>query len=112
MAKADRRSSVRVPVKYEINFINEDDYLISYSKDISADGMFISTNNAPAVGERTTLTFTIGELEQITIDAKVIWVNDSESSEDPGMGVQFIRPPKSLKETILSVVKRVAVLES
>ena len=112
MAKADRRSSVRVPVKYEINFINEDDYLISYSKDISADGMFIRTNNAPPVGERTTLTFTIGDLEQITIDAKVIWVNDAESSEDPGMGVQFVRPPKNLKETILSIVKRVAVLES
>jgi uncharacterized protein (TIGR02266 family) len=112
MAKADRRSSIRVPVKYEINFINEDDYLISYSKDISADGMFIRTSNAPPVGERTTLTFTIGDLEQITIDAKVVWVNDAESSGDPGMGVQFIRPPKNLKETILSIVKRVAVLES
>jgi uncharacterized protein (TIGR02266 family) len=111
MAKADRRSSLRVPIKYEINFINDDDYLISFSKDISADGMFIRTDNALPVGERTTLTFSIGEIEQISVDAKVVWVNELESTQDPGMGVQFVNPPKKLKETILSIVKRVAVLE-
>ena len=28
-----------------------------------------------------------------------------------GMGVKFVKPPKKLKETILTMVKRVAVLE-
>ncbi|MFZ0240205.1 MAG: PilZ domain-containing protein [Desulfobacterales bacterium] len=111
MGEADRRSSVRVPGKYEINFINEGDYLISYSKDISVDGMFIQTESAPAVGELTKLTFSIGNVEKVSVDAKVVWVNDSESSEDPGMGVQFVKPPKKLKETILALVKKVAVLE-
>jgi uncharacterized protein (TIGR02266 family) len=111
MAESDRRTSVRVPGKYEINFINEGDYLISFSKDISADGMFIRTDSAPAVGETTKLTFSIGKIEQISVDAKVVWVNDSESSGDPGMGVQFVNPPKKLKETILTIVNRVAVLE-
>lgn len=111
MAEADRRSSVRVPGKYEINFINEGDYLISFTKDISVDGMFIRTDNAPAVGELTKLTFSIGNIDRISVNAKVVWVNDSESTGDPGMGVKFVNPPKKLKETILTMVKRVAVLE-
>jgi uncharacterized protein (TIGR02266 family) len=111
MAEADRRSSIRVPGKYEINFINEGDYLISFSKDISVDGMFIQTDSAPAVGELTKLTFSIGNVEKVSVNAKVVWVNDSESSGDPGMGVRFVKPPKKLKETILALVKKVAVLE-
>ena len=111
MDDSDRRISQRVPGKYEINFINEGDYLISFSKDISVDGMFIQTNNAPPVGDLTKLTFSIGEIEQISVDAKVVWVNDSESSGDPGMGVQFVNPPERLKDTILDIVKRVAVLQ-
>jgi uncharacterized protein (TIGR02266 family) len=111
MAEADRRSSIRVPGKYEINFINEGDYLISYSKDISVDGMFIQTDSAPAVGELTKLTFSIGNVQKVSVNAKVVWVNDSESTGDPGMGVRFVKPPKKLKETILALVKKVAVLE-
>ena len=93
MAEADRRSSIRVPGKYEINFINEGDYLISYSKDISVDGMFIQTDSAPAVGELTQLTFSIGNVEKVSVNAKVVWVNDSESSGDPGMGGLTNRTP-------------------
>lgn len=111
MADVDRRTSKRVPGKYEINFIHEGDYLISFSKDISADGMFIQTDNAPPVGQLTKLTFSIGEIEQISVDAKIVWVNDSQATSDPGMGVQFVNPPDHLKETILSIIKRVAVLE-
>ncbi|MFO7686672.1 MAG: PilZ domain-containing protein [Desulfobacterales bacterium] len=111
MTEAERRSSIRVPGKYEINYINEGDYLISYSKDISVDGMFIQTASAPPVGELTKLTFSIGNVEKVSVNAKVVWVNDSESSGDPGMGVQFVKPPKKLKETILALVKKVAVLE-
>ena len=111
MADTDRRSSQRIPGKYEINFIHEGDYLISFSKDISVDGMFIQTDTAPPVGQLTQLTFSIGEIEQISVDAKVVWVNDTKSTSDPGMGVQFVDPPDHLKDTILSIVKRVAVLE-
>jgi uncharacterized protein (TIGR02266 family) len=112
MSEADRRTHLRVPGKYEINFINEGDYLISFSKDISVDGMFIRTDSAPAVGELTTLTFSIGDIQDISVDAKVVWVNDSRSTTDPGMGVQFVNPPRKLKDTILNIIKRVAVLEN
>jgi len=112
MARTERRSTKRVRAKYEINFIHEGDYLISFSKDISVDGMFIQTDNFPDVGDTTTLTFSIGDLNKVSVDAKVVWVNDVESTKDAGMGVRFVNPPKYLKETILKIVNRVAVLES
>jgi uncharacterized protein (TIGR02266 family) len=111
MTEADRRVSKRVLGKYEINFINEGDYLISFSRDISVDGMFIRTDSAPPVGELTQLTFSIGEIEQVSVDAKVVWVNEPEATADPGMGVQFVDPPAHLKDTILTMINRVAVLE-
>ena len=111
MTQVDRRVSKRILGKYEINFINEGDYLIPFSKDISVDGMFIQTESAPPVGELTKLTFSIGDIEQVSVDAKVVWVNQPDATADPGMGVQFVNPPSHLKETILSIVNRVAVLE-
>ena len=111
MARTERRSTKRVPAKYEIKLIHEGDYLISFSKDISVDGMFIQTDNFPDVGDTTKLTFSIGELDKVSVDAKVVWVNDVESTKDAGMGVQFVNPPDHLQETILKVVNRVAVLQ-
>jgi uncharacterized protein (TIGR02266 family) len=111
MTKTERRSTQRVSAKYEINYIHEGDYLISFSKDISVDGMFIQTDNFPDVGDTTKLTFSIGNLNKVSVNAKVVWVNDVESTKDAGMGVQFINPPTHLKDAILKIVNRVAVLE-
>lgn len=106
----ERRGNQRVPSKFEINYVNEGDYLISYSKDLSVDGMFVSTNSPPAVGEETKLTFSIGNIDQVTVDAKVIWVNSSDQDDNAGMGVKFIDPPDSLREAILENIKKIAVL--
>jgi uncharacterized protein (TIGR02266 family) len=111
MTKTERRSTKRVSAKYEINYIHEGDYLISFSKDISVDGMFIQTDSFPDVGDTTKLTFSIGNLNKVSVKAKVVWVNDAESTKDAGMGVQFINPPTHLKDAILKIVNRVAVLE-
>jgi uncharacterized protein (TIGR02266 family) len=106
----ERRGNQRIPSKFEINYVNEGDYLISYSKDLSVDGMFVSTNSPPAVGEETKLTFSIGDIDQVTVDAKVVWVNPSNQEDKAGMGVKFIDPPDSLREAILESVKKIAVL--
>ena len=106
----ERRGNERIPSKFEINYVNEGDYLISYSKDLSVDGMFISTDSPPAVGEETTLTFSIGNIDQVTVDARVVWVNTSDQENKVGMGVEFIDPPDSLREAILENIKKIAVL--
>ncbi len=111
MTTAERRINRRIPAKYEISYIHDGDYLISFSKDISIDGMFVHTDKVLPVGHSTELTFSIGELEQIKVKAQVVWVNDSRNTADYGMGIKFVEPPSALKETILKILNRVAVIE-
>ena len=110
MTVPERRINKRVPAKFKINYIHDQDYIISYTRDISVDGMFVFTQNPPGAGEITKLTFSIGELDKLTIDARVMWVNDVELKKDAGMGVKFIKPPVVLRKAIIDIVNRVAVL--
>ena len=110
MTLTERRIKKRVPTKLKIIYVHDGDYLISYSKDLTVEGMFVYTKKPPSVGEITDLTFSIGSIDQISVTAKVIWVNISELETEAGMGVQFVNPPPLLKETILQAVNRVAVL--
>lgn len=111
MATAERRERKRIPVKFKVNCIHEEDYLISFSRDISADGMFIHTKNPPEVDQKVDLHFSIDGVEKLKIPARVVWVNKAEDPRDAGVGVKFIRPKAALKESIMKAVNRVAVLE-
>ena len=110
MVVRERRTNKRVPARFKITYIHDEDYIISYTKDISADGMFVYTKNPPNVGEMTKLTFSIGKLKKVSVEAKVIWVNKASLKRDAGMGVQFINPPSGLRKAILEIVNKVAVL--
>jgi len=111
MTDQDRRNNLRVPTEFEVNYIHDGDYVISLSKDISADGMFIHTAHPPQVGDTPTLIFSIGELRDVSVQAQVMWVNTKENGLDCGMGVQFINIPDDLKAAILHIVNRVAVFD-
>ncbi|MBU0996300.1 MAG: PilZ domain-containing protein [Proteobacteria bacterium] len=111
MGASERRENQRAFIKFEINYIQEGDFLISHSKDISADGMFINTDTPLTINERLTLTFSLGNSDPFTVDARVIWINQNGDQRDKGMGVQFVRPTKKLQNAILSVVNKVAVIE-
>lgn len=108
MKNQERRVNERIAAEFKVSYIHEGDYLISYSKDISADGMFIFTEVPPEIGEHPQVTFTVNNHE-IKLQTEVIWVNTSKSPKDCGMGVRFINPPAKLRKEILSVVNRVAV---
>lgn len=105
----ERRISLRVPAQFQVNFIHEGDYLISHSRDISVDGMFLYTSTPPPVNEETELTFSIGHLQDVKIRAEVVWVNHTKSKKDSGMAIRFIDPQPELVDAILHIVKKVAV---
>lgn len=111
MVSSDRRFMKRTPIHLEINYIQEGDFLISHSKDLSADGMFINTEKPSPVDELITLKFTLGKTGEYTIQARVVWVNASENKKNSGMGVKFIDTTDEFKSAILSVVNKVAVIE-
>lgn len=106
----DRRTNRRAAAEFEISYIHDGDYLISYSRDISVDGMFIYTENPPSIGEETTLSFSLEGADKFTVTAKVVWQNTSGDKRDNGIGVQFIDSPPHLKEVIKQIVNRIAVI--
>ena len=108
----ERRINERASVNFKINYIHEGDYLISNSKDISISGMFIYTENPPSIGEMITLAFSLEDTEQLKVNAKVVWKNDSKNEKDKGIGVKFIEPDSQVKEIILNMVKRVAIIDT
>lgn len=112
MTTSERRTNKRVPAKFKVNYIHKGDYLISFSKDISVDGMFIHTENPSPVGDTPKLTFSIGDFQEVSVTAKVVWVNRKQSAtDDSGMAVQFLDASPLLKENILHFVHRIAILE-
>ena len=92
MAANERRTNKRVPASLRISCIHEGDYLISHSKDLSVDGMFICSQPSPAVGDETKLTFSLEGSDPFTVNAMVVWVNNTEDKKDNGIGVRFLDP--------------------
>ncbi len=108
---AERRASVRVPARFKVDYSHEGNYLISYSKNISAEGMFICTDKPVPVGTHLRLVFSIEDLHEVVVTAKVAWVNLQGGKGDIGLGLEFVDPPVFLKEAILQIVNRIAVVE-
>jgi uncharacterized protein (TIGR02266 family) len=112
MGSVNRRIGTRIPANFKVDYIHKGDYIISFNKNISVDGMYICTETPPPAGTHLELIFSIGELQEVEVPAIVVWVNAAGPSKEKGMGVQFLTPPSTqLKENIVQVVNRVAVLE-
>ncbi|OIP50419.1 MAG: hypothetical protein AUK28_01895 [Desulfobacterales bacterium CG2_30_60_27] len=111
MGTADRRGKKRVPAEYKVDCIHTGDFIISQTRDISADGMFICTENPPAVGQKVILKFSVDGLEDLELAGRVAWVNTTGDRRHHGMGIKFIKPKVSMQREILNAVNKVAVLE-
>lgn len=112
MGSADRRVYARVPASFKVDYIHGDEYIISFNKDISVDGMYIFTKNPPPPGSHLKLVFTVG-LEEVELSAIVAWINLVEAEEDHGMGVQFLDPPSPVvKKQIVRHIHRIKILQS
>lgn len=110
MGWSDRRQTLRFPAKLKIIYVNDGDYLISHTKDLSVDGMFICTKKPIPVGAATEITFSLDESKEVSVPAKVVWVNSSGDENDTGIGVQFVNPSPDMQEAMLHMINRIALL--
>jgi len=109
---ADFRESQRAPVDFQVDYIHEGDYVLSFSRNISLGGMFLCTPNPPEPGSRVKLIFPVEEYYQAEVMTVVVWVNRSAAVGETGMGVQFLSPLSShLKENIMKQIKRIEILK-
>ncbi|MBW2467228.1 MAG: PilZ domain-containing protein [Deltaproteobacteria bacterium] len=112
MADEHHRSDERVPVEFQIYYIHKGDYILSFSKNISLGGMFLTAADPPEPGSKVKLIFPVEEYYEAEVMAIVIWVNLTPQQEKNGMGVQFLSPLSAkLKETIMRDIKRVEILK-
>lgn len=113
MASANNRIGRRVPANFKVDYIHKGNYILSFNKNISVDGMYLCTENPPQVGQHIDLIFSVGAVQEVEVTAIVVWVNMSGPLKEKGMGVQFLSPlSPELKENIVQIVDRLAVLEN
>ena len=112
MPDDNRRTEERVPLDFQVDYIHEGDYVLSFSKNISLGGMFLCTPEPLEPGSKLKLIFPVEEYYQAEVMAVVVWVNKSPDVGEIGMGVQFLSPLSSnLKASIMKQIKRVEILK-
>jgi len=112
MSTENNRTEYRAPVEFQVEYIHQGDYVLSFSKNISLGGMFLCAPDPPDPGSKLKLVFPVKEHIQAEVMAVVVWVNDSLKPGKMGMGVQFMSPLSTeLKESIMEKIKRVEILK-
>ena len=111
MATSDRRIIQRFPVDFRVDFIHAGDDMISCSKNISMDGMFVNTESPAPVGTHVNLIFPAEGKIEVEVAALVVWNREKSSYQRPGMGVQFLSPlPHAVKKDFIKNIDRIVIL--
>ena len=111
MGGDERRTRGRVAMKRLVDCHHEGNYLVSHSKDISPDGMFLCSDAPLPVGSLVKLVFSVDGLHDLVVAARVVRSVKRGSCSQPGMGLEFIDLPENLREALLDILHRVAVLD-
>jgi type IV pilus assembly protein PilZ len=111
----EKRRAQRVPLSLKVDWRSEGNFLFENATNISEHGIFIETKKLMDPGTRINLEFTLPDSAQkMEILGEVIWTNpvrpESDQNHNPGMGIRFLNLRDIDRETILSLVKRLAVL--
>ena len=107
--KIEKREAPRTLIKIKINIEGDNAFLYDYSRDMSEGGVFITTRQPLAVGEKIKVRFILPEsLEEINATGVVAWVNPPGSADPPpGMGIRFVRLTSKKKALIQETIERI-----
>ena len=107
----DRRLHTRHPIKVDVNYSHEENYLFAHATNLSELGIFITSKNPPQKGTMLNLNFSSPESgETIEVAGEVVWIETGEGGRTPGMGVQFIDPSPQVRKRIKSLIRTIAYL--
>ncbi len=113
--KSERRTTRRAGLKLKVDYEYEGNFLFENATNISEHGIFIETEEPQQPGTSVKLQFELPQTKKkIEVKGKVIWINPAKPGADedynPGMGIKFLNLNESDRDTIISLVKRIAVL--
>jgi Tfp pilus assembly protein PilZ len=60
------------------------------TRDVSHNGMFIVSEDAPEVGEQLKVTFNVAEGEEATLNLEVMWRGAKDAENKTGIGVRIV----------------------
>jgi uncharacterized protein (TIGR02266 family) len=97
MARDYVRSSERTNLEVKVDFGLNDMTYTGVTRNISAGGVFVATEDLARVGDRMNLTFSLpGSDRQLAVQTEVRWVRAKASTHDQqepaGMGLLFLNP--------------------
>lgn len=118
LVASERREWQRVLVNLEVDYGNEDNYLLANIRDISVTGIFVCTTTPEEAGTRLNLRFTPNEFdfdEPFDLEGEVIWVNQyrpgDKNNLHPGMGIRFTDITADDRKNLERLVKTIALLD-
>ncbi len=104
----ERRKKFRMPIIIQINYHTVDSFFRDFADDLSAEGMFIATQEPLEPGTKLSLEFLLpGCNYPIRVKAEVTWnrkVYDMGRSR--GMGVKFENLSPDAKDKINTIVRQ------
>ncbi len=112
---AERREHTRYEAELQDDWASGENFLFSYITNISEMGIFVRSDDPPAVGTAIRLRFGLPDDLPLELDGVVTWVNPVRSDGtdlNPGMGVQFQELSASQREAIVELVKTIAYLQT
>jgi uncharacterized protein (TIGR02266 family) len=86
----ERRRATRAPLVVRVEYATVDALFSEFTRNINEGGMFIETDQPPALDSSVTMQFSLpGDAGPIKVGGRVTRVSDGQDGEIRGIGVEF-----------------------
>lgn len=106
----ERRRYERAELVVRVDYKTVDELFSEFARNINEGGLFVETDNPPAIGASVALQFQIpGSDEPIQVMGRVVRVCDGDHKEGPGMGIEFENLDNQSRDMINELVRQLRV---
>jgi type IV pilus assembly protein PilZ len=106
----ERRRWDRTDLVVRVDYKTVDELFSEFARNINEGGLFVETDNPPALGTSVALQFQIpGSDEPIQVMGRVVRVCDGDHREGPGMGIEFENLDSQSRNLINELVRQLRV---
>ena len=104
--RIERRRSARSPLEVRVDYTTVDAFFSEFTRDINEGGLFVETENPPALESTVSLRFRLpGSDEPIKVGGRVVRVSDGGAGEPPGMAIEFENLDAGARRRIDQIVR-------
>jgi uncharacterized protein (TIGR02266 family) len=109
-AEADsRREHRRHPLEVSVDLVSDHNFYTGLTQNISAGGLYVSTNVLRRIGERLRVKLTLpGSTKPLELETEVRWVKDVTIMRDAeqGMGLRFVDLSEEASKAIAAFIAK------